>query len=35
MNELGFPFIDFHVHIEDDMTLEKVLQLADVKKLYT
>ncbi|MBM3242038.1 hypothetical protein FJZ31_37680 [Candidatus Poribacteria bacterium] len=29
MNKLDFPLIDFHVHIEDDMTLERVLQLAD------
>jgi len=29
MNKLDFPLIDFHVHIEDDITLEKVLQLAD------
>lgn len=26
---MDFPLIDFHVHIEDDMTLERVLQLAD------
>ena len=29
MNKLDFPLIDFHVHIEDDMTLERVLQLTD------
>jgi hypothetical protein len=29
MNKLDFPLIDFHVHIEDDMTFERVLQLAD------
>jgi len=26
--ELGFPLIDFHAHVEDDMTLERALELA-------
>ena len=29
MNKLNFPLIDFHVHIKGDMTLERVLRLAD------
>ncbi|MBC8232018.1 hypothetical protein H8E77_20915, partial [bacterium] len=29
MTKVDFPLIDFHVHIEGDMTLERVLQLAD------
>ena len=31
MNKLDFPLIDLHVHIEDDMTLTRVLQLADAR----
>jgi histidinol phosphatase-like PHP family hydrolase len=26
--ELGFPLIDFHAHVEEDMTLERALELA-------
>jgi len=29
MKEVQFPLIDFHVHIEGDITLETVLRLAD------
>jgi len=33
MNEVDFPIIDSHVHIEGDMTLERVLRLADKRNV--
>ena len=27
-NELGFPLIDFHLHLEGGLTLEKVLAFS-------